>query len=58
METFDPQKREVWKRIKKILKKSGIAAVLLVAVPVIGFGAGSRNDNVQAKGGDRSGASF
>lgn len=37
METFDPQKREVWKRIKKILKKSGIAAVLLVAVPVIGF---------------------
>jgi membrane protease subunit HflK len=38
METFDPQKKEVWKRVKKILKKSGIAAILLVAVPVIGFG--------------------
>ncbi|RKD31512.1 FtsH protease activity modulator HflK [Lacrimispora algidixylanolytica] len=38
METFDPQKKEVWKKVKGILKKSGIAAILLVAVPVIGFG--------------------
>jgi membrane protease subunit HflK len=38
METFDPQKKEVLKKVKGILKKSGIAAILLVAVPVIGFG--------------------
>jgi membrane protease subunit HflK len=38
METFDPQKKEVWKKVKGILKKSGIAAILIVAIPVIGFG--------------------
>lgn len=38
METIDPQKNEVWKKMKRILKKSGIAAVLIVAIPVIGFG--------------------
>ena len=38
METIDPQKNEVWKKMKRILKKSGIAAVLVVAIPVIGFG--------------------
>lgn len=38
METIDPQKNEVWKKMKRILKKSGIAAVLVVAIPVIGIG--------------------
>jgi membrane protease subunit HflK len=38
METIDPQKNEVWKKVKGLLKKSGIAAVLVVAIPVIGFG--------------------
>lgn len=38
METIDPQKNEVWKKMKRLLKKSGIAAVLVVAIPVIGFG--------------------
>ncbi|WP_394522469.1 FtsH protease activity modulator HflK [Lacrimispora sp. JR3] len=38
METMDPQKNEVLKKLKRILKKSGIAAVLIVAIPVIGFG--------------------
>lgn len=38
METFDPNMKTRWKKIKRILRKSGIAAVLAVAIPVIGFG--------------------
>lgn len=38
METVDPNRKERWKKVRGLMKKSGIAAALLVAVPVIGFG--------------------
>lgn len=37
METIDPRKNEVWQKVKRIMKRSGIGLVLVIAVPVIGF---------------------
>lgn len=37
METINPNKKEKWRRIRKFVKGSGIAVLLLVAIPIIGF---------------------
>lgn len=37
METINPNKNEKWKKVRKIVKGSGIAVFLLIAIPVIGF---------------------
>ena len=37
METINPNKKEKWKKVRKIVKGSGIAVFLLVAIPIIGF---------------------
>lgn len=37
METFDPDKKPKLKNVAGLLKKSGVAAVLVIAIPVIGF---------------------
>ena len=38
METFDPNKKPKLKKITGLLKKSGVIAVLVIAIPVIGIG--------------------
>lgn len=37
METFDPEKKPKLKKVSGLLKKSGVAAVLVIAIPVIGL---------------------
>ena len=37
METINPNKSEKWRKVRKIVKGSGIAVFLLIAIPVIGF---------------------
>lgn len=39
MESFDPNMKTRWNKVKGGLKKSGIVIALLVIIPVIGFGA-------------------
>ena len=38
METFDPSKKPKLNKITGLLKKSGVIAVLVIAIPVIGIG--------------------
>lgn len=38
METYNPQLKEKLAQVKRKLKKAGIAAVVVIAVPIIGFG--------------------
>lgn len=38
METVDPNRNERWKKVRGMIRNSGIAVVLAVVVPVIGFG--------------------
>ncbi|WP_124066570.1 FtsH protease activity modulator HflK [Clostridium sp. E02] len=38
METFNPNSSEKWKQVKRIMKRSGILVVLIVAIPLIGLG--------------------
>ena len=38
METFDPSKKPKLNKITDLLKKSGVIAVLVIAIPVIGIG--------------------
>lgn len=38
METNNPNKKEQWKKVRRIMKRSGILAVLVIAVPMIGLG--------------------
>ncbi len=37
METFDPNMKKRWKKVRRLMKKSGVVAALAVAIPVIGF---------------------
>ncbi|MEY8353727.1 FtsH protease activity modulator HflK [Lachnospiraceae bacterium 54-53] len=38
METMDPNKKDKWKKVRKIMKRSGAAVILAVVVPVLGLG--------------------
>ncbi|MFT4005365.1 MAG: hypothetical protein QM683_06895 [Lacrimispora sp.] len=66
METINPNKKEKWKKVRKIVKGSGIAIFLLVAIPIIGFASVYNiQEQEQAvlyhgkgEGNNRSGTSF
>ena len=38
METINPNSSEKWKKVKRIMKRSGVLVVLIVAIPIIGLG--------------------